>query len=226
MRWIAICIALMGAAFAWGGANGKTINGVVTEVHDGDTFLLKSADRIVRIRLFGADAQELGQTCTAPDRQPWHCDLWAKEQLKSLILAKTLSCRTKGKSHDRTLAICLTNNGVDVAEKMIEIGAAADDTKYTEMYIDAEKRALIGGRGIWSGGQVQPWVQRKRLKPPEQQPPNILCPIKGNVSANGNIYHIPGQRDYAGVQISENRGEQWFCSEADARAAGWRKAAR
>ncbi|MBW9116521.1 hypothetical protein JNB88_23065 [Rhizobium cauense] len=52
------------------------------------------------------------------------------------------------------------------------------------------------------------------------------CNIKGNVSINSGerIYHVPGQYYYAATKISPQYGERWFCSEAEARAAGWRKA--
>jgi hypothetical protein len=54
------------------------------------------------------------------------------------------------------------------------------------------------------------------------------CNIKGNVSYNKDrkIYHVPGQKDYINTVISSQRGERWFCSEADARANGWKKAGR
>jgi hypothetical protein len=52
------------------------------------------------------------------------------------------------------------------------------------------------------------------------------CTIKGNISiATGErIYHMPGQRYYDETVISPRYGERWFCSEAEAQAAGWRKA--
>lgn len=51
------------------------------------------------------------------------------------------------------------------------------------------------------------------------------CNIKGNVSTKGErIYHVPGQEYYDETVIQSSHGEQWFCSEAEARAAGWRKA--
>ncbi len=52
------------------------------------------------------------------------------------------------------------------------------------------------------------------------------CNIKGNISINSGerIYHVPGQHYYAATKISPQYGERWFCSEAEARAAGWRKA--
>ena len=63
---------------------------------------------------------------------------------------------------------------------------------------------------------------------PGKSVPKADCRIKGNVSHNAGkrIYHMPGQEDYEDTKISPQRGERWFCSEAEARAAGWRKAGR
>lgn len=52
------------------------------------------------------------------------------------------------------------------------------------------------------------------------------CKIKGNVSINTGerIYHVPGQEFYSITEISSRYGERWFCSEAEAQQAGWRRA--
>ena len=53
------------------------------------------------------------------------------------------------------------------------------------------------------------------------------CRIKGNINAKGErIYHVPGQQAYGVTRIKPATGEQWFCSENDAGAAGWRRALR
>lgn len=54
------------------------------------------------------------------------------------------------------------------------------------------------------------------------------CKIKSNVSIGSGerIYHLPGQEYYDETKISPQYGERWFCSEAEARAAGWRRAGR
>jgi len=53
------------------------------------------------------------------------------------------------------------------------------------------------------------------------------CNIKGNVSISGElIYHVPGQAYYDATRVDPLVGERWFCSEAEARSAGWRKARR
>ena len=50
------------------------------------------------------------------------------------------------------------------------------------------------------------------------------CDIKGNMTLNGRIYHVPGQKYYQATRINPLIGERWFCTEEEARAAGWRKA--
>ena len=54
------------------------------------------------------------------------------------------------------------------------------------------------------------------------------CDIKGNISINSGerIYLVRGQEFYSRTKISSQYGERWFCSEEDARVAGWRKAQR
>lgn len=49
------------------------------------------------------------------------------------------------------------------------------------------------------------------------------CLIKGNVNSKGDkIYHVPGDRDYSRTKVKPEEGDQWFCTEADAQAAGFR----
>jgi endonuclease/exonuclease/phosphatase family metal-dependent hydrolase len=49
-------------------------------------------------------------------------------------------------------------------------------------------------------------------------------PVKGNVSAGRQLYHLPECPSYEETQIDETRGERYFSSEAEALAAGWQKA--
>lgn len=52
--------------------------------------------------------------------------------------------------------------------------------------------------------------------------------IKGNVSyeTGEKIYHVPGQEYYSETRINPSYDERWFCTEDEARAAGWRKSKR
>ncbi len=77
--------------------------------------------------------------------------------------------------------------------------------------------------GLWRGTFVPPWDWRQSQR---QGTANAAGSgrIKGNVSATGErIYHVPGGRFYDRTQIGPLRGERWFCSDAEARAAGWRR---
>lgn len=58
-------------------------------------------------------------------------------------------------------------------------------------------------------------------------PPQPRGRIKGNISTSGEkIYHVPGGAYYDDTIIDESKGERWFRTEAEARAAGWRKSQR
>ncbi len=51
------------------------------------------------------------------------------------------------------------------------------------------------------------------------------CDIKGNVnSEHQRIYHKPGMRDYNKTKVQLDEGDRWFCTEAEAQAAGFRRA--
>jgi hypothetical protein len=55
--------------------------------------------------------------------------------------------------------------------------------------------------------------------------PFSSCEIKGNISPNTGerIYHTPSQEHYFETVITPSKGERWFCTEDEARNAGWRK---
>jgi endonuclease YncB( thermonuclease family) len=59
--------------------------------------------------------------------------------------------------------------------------------------------------------------------PLEQPKPDGECRIKGNINDEGErIYHLPGSDAYERTGINTRRGERWFCTEEEARKAGWR----
>jgi len=77
---------------------------------------------------------------------------------------------------------------------------------------------MVGTAGAAYSG-VLPISQVKAMLP------GSGCTIKGNISiSGGRIYHVPGQRYYLETRIAPHFGERWFCSEAEARRAGWRRA--
>jgi hypothetical protein len=79
----------------------------------------------------------------------------------------------------------------------------------------------LGGIGYFGGGLLQAAPSPSKLL-------GLGCNINGNISINtgARIYHMPGQERYNETIIRPRYGERWFCSEDEARAAGWRKARR
>ena len=58
-------------------------------------------------------------------------------------------------------------------------------------------------------------------------PPDPSCAIKGNVNSSGErIYHVPGGAFYDRTDIKPEEGDRWFCTEAEAQAAGFRRSQR
>lgn len=86
-----------------------------------------------------------------------------------------------------------------------------------------ESEAKARKMGLWGLSEAQnmaPWEWRRSGG--NQGAPEG-CLIKGNINSKGDkIYHAPGTRSYGATKINESKGEQWFCSEDDARDAGWR----
>jgi endonuclease YncB( thermonuclease family) len=84
---------------------------------------------------------------------------------------------------------------------------------------DYERETLEQCAGRAQEGLVQP-VAPQPFREEGREPGS--CKIKGNISRSGRIYHLPGTAAYDRTDIDEARGERWFCSEAQARDAGWR----
>lgn len=51
--------------------------------------------------------------------------------------------------------------------------------------------------------------------------------LKGNVTESGSkTYHVPGGQWYDKVKVEASEGDQWFCSEEDAKKAGFKRASQ
>ena len=87
----------------------------------------------------------------------------------------------------------------------------------------AEKTARKAKKGLWHGDFIKQWAWRKGKRLVANSSTNTnTCKIKGNISNSGKIYHTPTSKWYNKTKINTSKGERWFCTEAEARAAGWR----
>lgn len=219
-------VLILGLALG-AGAAGADVRGAA-RVIDGDTLNVAGTN----VRLIGIDAPEMAQTCELPQGE-WPCGVWARDVLEELVQGLLTCVGSETDRYGRLLARCDAGQG-DLGARMVEAGAATAYRRYSRVYVQHEVRARDARRGVWrrdgrgltdpaefrATSRVADHVSRSSDTPPAG------CEIKGNVSANGRIYHRPGQRDYDHTRIDVTRGERWFCSDAQALAAGWRPAAR
>ncbi|WP_323763556.1 thermonuclease family protein [Marinovum sp.] len=200
------------------------ISGLV-RVIDGDTLDVGGK----RIRLFGIDSVERDQTCRHPSRGTWPCGREVTREVATWLDGKTLRCtREDTDRYGRIVATCHLG-GTDVGEALVSAGLAFAYKTYSTRYVPQEARALSAGRGLWTSVVLRPEAFRsqKRARVQPVVPTRAGCTIKGNIASSGErIFHVEGQRDYARTAISLQKGERWFCTEAEARRAGWRKAHR
>jgi endonuclease YncB( thermonuclease family) len=196
---------------------------------DGDTITVG----IVRVRLEGIDAPELDQTCGRGTLGKWLLGGWscgkaAASALSRLVDGQTVRCDSRGKdAYGRVLGVCSVHD-LDINAHLVREGLAWAFVKYSQRYVAAENEARAAKRGVWQGEAKPAWVWRaerwqgaqaeRRADGPTQ------CVIKGNITRSGHIYHMPWDRWYDKTRVETAKGERWFCSEAEALAAGWRPA--
>lgn len=188
---------------------------------DGDTLEIAGQ----KVRLFGIDAPELDQTCDQGGRV-WACGRAAREALAGIVGRQRLDCRVQDVDrYGRNVAVCIAGDE-DVGALMVRQGMAIAYRRYSGRYVNAEGAARAEGIGLWTSTYVLPEAYRAEGRGADPVPAD-KCLIKGNIGRTGKrIYHLPGQADYAATRINPGAGEQWFCTEAEARAAGFRRAQR
>lgn len=77
---------------------------------------------------------------------------------------------------------------------------------------------LVGGLIWWGYNDTKPASEKNQTNQSCETPR-----IKGNVSLSGEkIYHNPEDEYYSRTEIDESNGERMFCTEDEAKEAGWR----
>ncbi len=199
----------------------------VTRVIDGDTIEISTGQKV---RYIGIDTPET----VHPDK-PVQCfgkeaSLKNKELVegKVIYLEKDVSETDK---YGRLLRYVYlddekSNQTISVNNYLVSQGYAHSssyppDIKYQKQFQESEADARDNNRGLWSSCSK---VISSQLNAADQSDNSAGCYIKGNISSSGKkIYHLPGQKYYQKTIIDETRGEKWFCSEDEARQAGFRK---
>jgi endonuclease YncB( thermonuclease family) len=233
VRTALILLAALGGLICADPTHAEIVSGSASAI-DGDSMTVGSRE----VRLYGIDAPEFRQTCNR-DGAEWACGKDARDQLAALLVGTVVNCQGIGVDiHGRMLAIC-TAGGIEINRALVEYGWALALRSETDTYVPAETRAKSDRIGIWTSTFVSPAEFRGASLPADQVPQRssqrpvarpaprrqavdeqVGCVIKGNRSRRGEwIYYLPGMPYY-----QETNAEEIFCSEADARAAGYRRA--
>jgi endonuclease YncB( thermonuclease family) len=221
-------LAATAAATALCAKQPETVAGTA-KVVDGDSLEIGAA----RIRLFGIDAPEGRQLCTR-DSTGWPCGIEATQKLRALVGNDAIECVQRDVDrYQRIVAVC-KKGSTDLGGAMVNAGLALAYRQYSSDYVGEEDAARRAKRGMWAGEFTAPWDYRHsttdnsdRPETPHAQPRSDLradgCAIKGNINRRGDrIYHLPGTPSYNETVIDPDQGERWFCTEEEAKAAGWR----
>ena len=182
----------------------ETGRDIVVSVLDGDTLVLPGKQR-VRLKRVEAPALE---NCGGVE---------AKERLEELVLGKEVTLKNIVVDFWRRMVAMVYQDGQLVNEIMLRegvvayLGSSEEGKAELQEAADYAKENKLGING-------------EKCSP--TKPEKEGCLIKGNVSQDSKktkIYHINGCSGYDGVEIQRYLGEDWFCSEKEAEAAGFVK---
>jgi endonuclease YncB( thermonuclease family) len=206
----------------------------VASVIDGDTIEIHGQ----RIRLHGIDAPEASQPCNL-DGKSWRCGQASANALAEYIGRRPVTCEPRARDRYGRLVAACSVGGASISAWMVREGWAVAYRRYSQDFVADEAAARAAKRGIWRSAFIVPWEWRAQRRAGDGAPVagpvsasstssefhRSGCDIKGNINRKGErIYHVPGGLSYSNTVIDTTRGERWFCSEAEARAAGWRRA--
>src|SRR3989344_1218237 len=201
---------------------------LVTRVIDGDTIEIEGGQKV---RYIGIDTPE-----TVDPRKPVQCfGVEASNKNKELVSGKRVRLEKDVSETDKygRLLRYIYIGDTFVNLELVKQGFAYSSTyppdiKYQNQFTDAQRLAREQNEGLWGSCPVSTPTPTSQAPitttTPQATQQSNTCTIKGNISSGGKIYHLPGCSSYDNTVINESQGEKWFCSEAEALAAGWRKA--
>lgn len=172
-------------------------------------------------RLAGVEAPEPGQICAKANGRTWDCGASAQSALQRLIRGRRIACEPAGPAGEGlSRASCMAGD-LDIARELVR-GGFAFANGGSHAYSSEEDLARSEGQGLWQGTPERPEEWRTKLWNEAKKEAPDGCPIKGFVKSGGRIYAMPWSSGYGRRELRTVKGERWFCSEDEARAAGFR----
>jgi endonuclease YncB( thermonuclease family) len=175
----------------------------------------------VLVHIDGIEAPAPQQPCFRANGRRWSCAASAKTGLNKIIRGRVVTCTRSGQDDaGRTLARCAVD-GNDVATQLVRNGYVFAVSSYFSSLASEETAARNAKAGIWQGNVVRPQAWRDQTWETAKRQAPDGCPIKGVVRASSKVYALPWSDTYANAKVRPERGERWFCSEDEAKAAGF-----
>jgi endonuclease YncB( thermonuclease family) len=182
--------------------------------------IMRVDDTVVRIA--GIEAPAPRQPCYRSNGRRWNCASAAKSGLARVIRGRSVACTPSG--HDdagHVLAGCVIDKGTDVAAELVRNGLVFAEKSFFNSLSNEETAARDAKTGIWQGEAVRPQAWRDQEWEDAKRDAPDGCPIKGFLRASTKYYALPWSADYDRAKVSTERGGRWFCSEDEAKAAGF-----
>ncbi len=199
----------------------------VSRVIDGDTIELEGGQKV---RYIGINSPET----VHPEKSVECFGKEASNKNKELVEGKEIKLEkdvSETDKYDRLLRYVYVGD-LFINDYLVRNGYAYSssyppDIKFQEQFRKAEEEAKNNKRGLWADNVCNSTNTPTNQNTGKDDTKNTSCNIKGNISSSGEkIYHVPGGQYYEKTVINTSAGERWFCNEAEAVNAGWRKSKR
>ncbi len=178
------------------------------------------------VRLAGIEAPDPAQPCFKANGKRWSCADAATHALSRLVRGRKIACELSNPDKGLiSLAHCRAGD-IDIAAELVKEGHVFASEGYFRTYGSEEEAARAAKLGLWQGQNERPSIWRARMWDEAKRSAPDGCPIKGFVRSQSRIYAMPWSEDYDQRNIKTVKGERWFCSEDEARAAGFRALSR
>lgn len=184
----------------------------------GDTIVI--GDKLIRIA--GIEAPEMTQRCTDARGRSWRCGRTARNALRRIVRRRSVTCTVESISDAGLRTGACTVRGDDIGARLVLEGRVfATGGILTTRYSDEAAEARREKRGIWRGESQTPADFRRAMWEQASEAAPGGCPIKGRKDGeDSGTYVVPWSSNYERTTVRSERGDRWFCSEAEAISAG------